>query len=216
MEFAPLRRQRVWPRPRGRHARLPASPSLSSASCCDDSSQAPPHPKAGTQDRAEFAWQLGKRRSAPAWRRYSAAVRRARQLGARSSFHEQRHIISDPTSVESRVHACHRRGDLVRREMRILAGQMCLDFGDGSLLADLGHRDSFQVAGAIVNPSLMVWSCSIHLATPQPPVRRCRGGGGRRHGSGARTATNPLRARRRDLRQAGDGRTEEPPDARTQ
>ena len=144
-----------------RASRLPASRSLSSASCCDDSSQARLHPKAGTPDRAEFGyatWQTALRRRG----------RRARQLGARSSFHEQRHIISDPTSIESRVHAGHRRGDLVRRKMRILAGQTCLDFGDGSLLADLGHRDSFQVAGAIVNPWFIVWSCSIHLATHEP------------------------------------------------
>jgi hypothetical protein len=228
--------------------------SRSSASCCDDSSQAPPHPNAtrrrhrpnpvvdcvgsmvsSTPRRAQrfnhavafilsdpemsadvFDEALRVQRRTRPTSPLQRCGGRARQLGARSSFHQQRHIISDPTSIESRVHARHRRGDLVRRKMRILAGQTCLDGGDGSPLADLGHRDSFHSRSAVVNPSLIAWPCPIHLATLEPPVRRCRSGGGRRHSPGAGTATNPLRACRRDLGQVGGGRNQEPPGTRTQ
>jgi hypothetical protein len=61
------------------------------------------------------------------------------QLGAGAALDEQRNKIPYRTLVESRVRALDGSRDLIRREMRIPAGQSALDFGNQQLLADLGH-----------------------------------------------------------------------------
>jgi hypothetical protein len=60
------------------------------------------------------------------------------ELGAGAALDEQRNKFPYPTVVESRVRALDGSRDLIRREMRILAGQSALDFGNQQLLADLG------------------------------------------------------------------------------
>jgi len=73
---------------------------------------------------------------------------------------EQRNKVPNRALRESRARPLNGSGDLIRRQMPILAGQAALDIGDHQFLADLGHADSMREPASTVNPC----SAVRHLA----------------------------------------------------
>jgi hypothetical protein len=73
---------------------------------------------------------------------------------------EQRNKVPNRALRESRARPLNGSGDLIRRQMPILAGQAALDIGNHQFLADLGHGHSLRQRAPTVNP----WSAVRYLA----------------------------------------------------
>jgi hypothetical protein len=65
---------------------------------------------------------------------------------------EKRNKVPNRALLESRARVLNGSGDLIRRQMPILAGQAALDIGNHQFLADLGHGDSLRQQAPTVNP----------------------------------------------------------------
>jgi hypothetical protein len=66
-------------------------------------------------------------------------------------FDEKRHEVAYRALVKSRVRLPNDTSNLIWRELRILADQALLNFGDQRLLAGLGHLDSLRPARKTAN-----------------------------------------------------------------
>jgi hypothetical protein len=108
-------------------------------------------------------------------------------------------------------------GDLIRRQMPILAGQAALDIGNHQFLADLGHGDSLRQQAPTVDPCSAVRYLGVAKCSPcavRPPVGG-RSGRGCWSGAGSDARGVVARRDRRDIRQAQSVRQRRPSTNRT-